>query len=100
MCVPGRLKHLGQASITAQLSTAFLFKGSTRSNGGEAGEEALWSACRDCKQTVKHVQEAWPPVESVNDLCLAVVGLKFGVADGLGKWLDDMLAGVDIWLWP
>lgn len=70
--------------MAAHPSTAFRFKESTKSNGGEAGDEALCRACSDCRHTVKHVQE--PPAELAGvDLGLGGVGRRFGVAVGLGK---------------
>lgn len=48
-------------SIAAHPSTAFRLRESTKSNGGAAGDDALCKACRDCRHTVKQVQE--PPAE-------------------------------------
>lgn len=71
--VPDRLMHRGQLSIDAHPSTALRFKDRTRSKGGDAGEEALWRACNDCKQAVKQVHEPpEPEPEPDDDLCLGV----------------------------
>src|SRR3569833_1165122 len=99
VCVPDRLMHLLHASMAAQPSTAFRFSESTRSNGGDAGDEAKWSAWRDCRQTEKQVQDAWWPLDADDDRFLPAVGRRFGVADGRGKLLEASLAGVGIWLW-
>ena len=61
-----------QLSMEAHPSTALRLRERTRSKGGEAGEEALWRACSDWRQAVKHVQEPLEPPELADDLCLGV----------------------------
>lgn len=57
-------------NMAAQPSTAFRFNDRTKSNGGGDGADALWRACKDCKQTVKQVQEPppTPPFDGAVDL--------------------------------
>lgn len=75
--------HLLQESMAAHPSTALRLRERTRSNGGAWGDEALCRAWRDCKSTVKQVQEPPPPDDEA--LCLTA-GRMLGVVEGLGKY--------------
>lgn len=78
-----------QARIVAQASTALRFKAKTTSKGGDDGDEALCSACNDCRHPVKHPQGVAPLplvlIEFVDAALARTCGLRVGVEDGLGK---------------
>lgn len=82
--------------MAAHPSTALRFSESTRSKGGDAGDEALCRACSDCRHTVKHVQEPPAALAGAGFGLGGWAGRRLGVAVGLGKKLDG--TGVEAWL--